>query len=89
MNSQPCFIVLNLCVKKKKTYRLDKDSLDTQLLTLCLHLLRRLNAVKVVDGNVGAFFGKRRAKQFTEATERLLATRLVMMRQNQLTPIPR
>jgi hypothetical protein len=51
----------------------DHHSLDARLLARFCYLLRRLDAVKVVDGNVASFFCKSGAEEFAEAAIRSLA----------------
>lgn len=41
-----------------QTYRFDNHGLDALLFTLLLHLLRRLDSIVVVDGDVASFLCK-------------------------------
>jgi hypothetical protein len=45
-----------LALRRQSHVRLNRHSLNTMFLALCLHLLSRLDPVEVVDGDVGAFF---------------------------------
>jgi hypothetical protein len=49
-------------IRRVRHIGLDNYRLHAQLLACLLHLLRRLDAVEVVDGDVAAFFGEGRGE---------------------------